>query len=192
MQAAKPLLSQSNGQPKRPNRYNLKFHTSAPNCPSTRRTPALYAHEYIEKPGVARGNLAASTTRPHGNTEYMRKYRDYVGSFLSSSTRAELTRSRPHYNNTSYSGTEMAMAWYTPGIHTTGFVIWGLISFSRFWPCWWWTWVSRIRLDWAIRLSQTRGLGYTLVVFTKQRYANNLSLYKAHCLVELADANDKL
>ena len=137
MSTAKPSLSQPNGQPKRPNRHNPSFHTSVPNCPSTRRTPALYAHEYIEKPGVARGNLAVSTTRPHGDTEHMRKYRDYVRSFLSPSTRAQLTRVRPHYNNTSYSGTAMEMVRYIPGIHITGFAIWGLILFSRSWPCWW-------------------------------------------------------
>ena len=109
MQTDKPPLAQSNGQPKRSNRHNPDFHTSVLNCPSTRRTPALYAYEYIEKPGIARGNLAVSTTRPYGNTEYMKKYRDYVGS-LSSSTRAELTKSRPHYNNMFYSGTAMEMA----------------------------------------------------------------------------------
>lgn len=82
MPAAKPPLAQSNGQPKGLNRHNPNFHTSVPNCPSTRRTPALYAHEYIEKPGVARGNLAASTSRPHGDTGHMRKYRVYVCSLL--------------------------------------------------------------------------------------------------------------
>lgn len=58
--------------------YGPSFETSVSNCPSTQRTPALYASDYIEKPGVARGNLAVSTTRPDGDTEYMKKYPNHV------------------------------------------------------------------------------------------------------------------
>ncbi|BCR88384.1 caleosin family protein [Aspergillus chevalieri] len=57
---------------------DIDFDITVANCPPTHRVPAIHADEYIEKPGIARGNLAASTDNPHGDEEYSRKYRKFT------------------------------------------------------------------------------------------------------------------
>lgn len=61
---------------------DIDFDITVANCPPTHRVPAIHADEYIEKPGIARGNLAASTDNPHGDEEYSRKYRKFVSTPL--------------------------------------------------------------------------------------------------------------
>jgi hypothetical protein len=42
------------------------------------RVPAVNADDNINKPGVARANLAPSKEKPSGSTEFAEKYKDYV------------------------------------------------------------------------------------------------------------------
>lgn len=73
--------------PKNSNHFNehhpnppsdIDFDITVANCPPTKRVPAIHADEYIQKPGIARGNLAASTDSPHGDEEYSKKHRNFV------------------------------------------------------------------------------------------------------------------
>lgn len=59
---------------------DIDFDITVANCPPTKRVPAIHADEYIEKPGIARGNLAASTDSPHGDEEYSKRHRNFVSS----------------------------------------------------------------------------------------------------------------
>lgn len=105
---------------------DIDFDISVANCPPTQRVPAIHADEYIEKPGIARGNLAASTDSPHGDEEYSSKYRKFVSSPLCPrpvKKRQEFDREqRPHCNNTFSSGTAMQTARSTPGTHISASV----------------------------------------------------------------------
>ncbi|EYE95639.1 caleosin family protein [Aspergillus ruber CBS 135680] len=73
--------------PKNSNHFNehhpnppsdIDFDITVANCPPTKRVPAIHADEYIQKPGIARGNLAASTDSPHGDEEYSKKHRNFT------------------------------------------------------------------------------------------------------------------
>jgi hypothetical protein len=66
---------------------DLDFAVSVKHSSVThRRIPATHADEYIEKPGVSRGNAAVSTEKPYGaDPEYVNKFKDFVRFFFSSS-----------------------------------------------------------------------------------------------------------
>ncbi|KAK1144499.1 hypothetical protein N8T08_005372 [Aspergillus melleus] len=51
----------------------------AKNDPVTsERLPAIYANQFIDNPGVARGNVAASVDTPDGDREWAGKVKDYT------------------------------------------------------------------------------------------------------------------
>lgn len=41
--------------------------------------PAMYTDQFIENPGVARGNVAVSVDKPDGDSEWLSKVKEYVG-----------------------------------------------------------------------------------------------------------------
>ncbi|EXJ91161.1 hypothetical protein A1O1_04270 [Capronia coronata CBS 617.96] len=60
---------------------NVDVDLSVKRCPpSQARVPAADLDKYIDKPGLARANLAVSTDVPHGSTAngYASKYKDYT------------------------------------------------------------------------------------------------------------------
>ncbi|RAK95824.1 caleosin family protein [Aspergillus ibericus CBS 121593] len=71
--------SPNHEKPIRPPSISMGFPTSAPKCPATdSRPPARYTNDYIEKPGVPRGNAAASIDRPDGDEDYAKRYGDFT------------------------------------------------------------------------------------------------------------------
>ncbi|PYH91851.1 caleosin domain protein [Aspergillus ellipticus CBS 707.79] len=67
-------------KPIKPPSITITFPTTAKNCPATKtRPPATYTTDYIDKPGVARGNTAISIDRPDGAEEaYTRRFGEFT------------------------------------------------------------------------------------------------------------------
>jgi hypothetical protein len=58
---------------------NVDFALSVKHCPpSQTRVPHADLDKYIDKPGLARANLAVSTDAPNGSAGHATKYKDYV------------------------------------------------------------------------------------------------------------------
>ncbi|KIY02769.1 uncharacterized protein Z520_01234 [Fonsecaea multimorphosa CBS 102226] len=57
----------------------VDFALCVKGCPvSQTRVPATDLYDYIDRPGVARANLAVTTEVPHGSKEHAAKYKDYT------------------------------------------------------------------------------------------------------------------
>ncbi|RYP10770.1 hypothetical protein DL764_000466 [Monosporascus ibericus] len=63
----------------------VSFALAAPKCPVTyERKLALDADQFLEKPSIARANVAVSDEAPYGQSDYARKYSNYVSNMSSS------------------------------------------------------------------------------------------------------------
>ena len=101
----------------------------AKNNPVTsERLPAIYANQFIDNPGVARGNVAASVDTPDGDREWAGKVKDYV-CYLDTpkippkANEARLCRHRS--NSIFFSGTQTETDRSIHGMSMSGSETWG-------------------------------------------------------------------